>query len=326
ELVGKDAQSFKYKYNQSSLLSTWSNTNTKTRELNRIYPKEYDGTIFAGRQENTWVTYDPLKVKASGKIPFQYNTCESLELEYETFTTGVWKEYADHLTCYLTNYDVSERSVKSVIKINGATAQPSYTLTTRESTTAKATEEWKDGVYTLTVTHNGPLDLAINCSGSATDRKTEYTAAQVIVPQAPKLYHGPLQHEAEVFDYKNISYAVGSGYSHPIRNYTGQGYVNFGKSKNAALRDDFSLLEEGRYSIKIRYRAATADINHVDLYLNGEKIGTPDFIQSGSDNGVWYTTSMAAYFNEGKNIIELKANAMGSADLYIDNIIIEPIP
>lgn len=326
ELVGKDAQSFKYKYNQSSLLSTWSNTTTKTRELNRLFPKEYDGTIFAGCQENTWVTYDPLNVKATGKIPFQYNTCESLELEYETFTTGVWKEYADRLTCYLTNYDVSERSVKSVIKINGATSQPSYTLTPRESTTANATESWSDGVYTLTVTHNGPLDLAINCSGNATDRKSEYQTAQVVVPQAPKLYHGPLQHEAEVFDFKNVGIRVTSGYAHNVRNYTGQGYINFGKNKNAAVRDDFNLLDEGRYSVKIRYRATTGDVSTVDLYINGEKIGTPDFIQSGSDNGVWYTASMPAYFNEGKNIIELKANAMGTVDLYIDNIIIEPIP
>ena len=38
ELVGSDANLFEYKYNQSSL-SSWENTATKTRELNRIYPK-----------------------------------------------------------------------------------------------------------------------------------------------------------------------------------------------------------------------------------------------------------------------------------------------
>lgn len=327
ELKGAEANSFKYKYNQSSLLSTWDNTSTKTRELNRLFPQEYTGDIFAARHENTWVTYNPLKDKASGKVPFQYNTCQSMELELETFTTGVWKEYANRLTCYLTNYNVSGRSVTTTVKINGASRQPSFDLKPRVSTYVNvADEKWEDDVYTLVLEHNGPLDLTISCSGAETDRLTDYTTAQLSVPQSPNLYYGPRQYEAEVFEFKSVGQRVGSGYDQPIRNYTGQGYINFGKNKNAAVRDEVSVIDEGRYSLQFRYRAPSAAVNTVDLYVNGEKIDTMDFIQSGSDNGVWYVATLPAFLKEGKNIVELKANAAGASDLYLDNLIVEAIP
>lgn len=326
ELVGADANSFQYKYNQSSLLTSWDNVNTKTRELNRIYPKEYDGTIFAGRHENTWVTYNPLKEKATGNIPFQYNTCKSMDLELETFTTGVWKEYPNRLTCYLTNYDVSGRSVRSTVKINGATSQPSFDLLPRVSTYVNVVDDkWENGVYTLVLEHNGPVDVTINCRGAETDRLTDYTTAQLAVPQSPKLYHGPRQYEAEVFEYKNVAQRIGSGYEHPVRNYTGQGYINFGKNKSAAVRDHVTVLDEGRYAIKFRYRAPEADIRTVDLYVNGEKIGSPDFIRSGSDNGIWYVASLPAFLKEGMNVVELKATEAGACDLYLDNLIVEAV-
>lgn len=321
-----EAKSFKYKFNQSSIVSSWDNISTKTREWNRIYPQEYTGDIFAGRQENTWVTYNGYKTVKSGNIPFQYNTCKSMNLELETFTSAVWKEYADHITGYLTNYDVSGRSVSTTIKINGATAKPTANLAARAETTCKITDEgWNDGVYTLTISHNGPLDLTINCAGAETGRLTDYSVAQMAVPQSPELYHGPLQHEAEVFEFKSVSQRAGSGYEHAYRNYTGQGWINFGRNRNAAVRDDFSMLEEGRYSIQIRYQAPTANVTTVDLYVNGEKIGSPEFIQTGSDKGVWFVASMPAFLKEGKNVIELKANNTGASDLFLDNIVIDAI-
>lgn len=325
-LNGSEANSFKYKYNQSSLLTSWDNVSTKTRELNRIFPQEYTGTIFAGRQENTWVTYNPLKEKQSGNIPFRYNTCKSMDLELETFTTGVWKEYVDRLTCYLTNYDVNGKRVRSVIKINGASSRPSFEARLRAEASANIDEKWENGVYTIEVEHNGPVDLTINCKGSETDRLSDYTVASMVAPQSPQLYHGPRQYEAEVFEFKNVGDRVSSGYDRPIRNYTGQGYINFGRNKNAAVRQKVSVLSEGRYNLLFRYRAPDADFNNVDLYVNGEKIGTVDFIHTGSDNGLWYVASLPAFLKEGANQVELKANAAASTFLYIDNLIVEAIP
>ena len=325
ELTGSDVNLFKYKYNQSSI-SSWENTATKTRELNRIFPKEYDGDLFAGRHENTWVTYNPWNEKRSANIPLKYNTCESIDLTYETFTTGVWKEYADRLTCYLTNYNENGNTVRSVIKINGAAAQPAYSVTPRAEASARTSDSWENGVLTITIDHNGPLDIAIECAGNAVDRLSDYTQASHKVPGSPKIYHGARQYEAEVFDFKYIASRVTSGYDRDIRNYTGQGYINFGKRNTAAVRDEVSVIDEGRYAVKFRYRAESADVTNVDLYVNGEKVASPVFTQSGADKTVWYVNSTGAYLNAGKNIIELKANAAGTCDLYLDNLIIEPLP
>lgn len=325
-LNGSETNSFKYKYNQSSLLTTWDNVSVKTRELNRIFPQEYTGTIFAGRHENTWVTYNPLKEKATGNIPLQYNTCKSLDLELETFTTGVWKEYADHLTCYLTNYDVNGKKARSVIKINGASSRPSLDFNPRAEAILNIDDKWENGVYTIEIEQNGPVDITIRCSGDETGRLTDYKTASMVAPQSPNLYHGPRQYEAEVFEFKSIADRVTSGYDRPIRNYTGQGYINFGKNKSAAVRDEVSVLSEGRYNILFRYQAPSADVNTVDLYVNGEKIGTVDFIQTGGDNGVWYVASLPAFLKEGANKVELKANAASPSFLYLDNMIVEAIP
>lgn len=326
EFAGTSGNDFMYKYNQSSIVNTWSNMATKTRELNRIFPKEYDGELFAGRHENTWVTYNPWNNPRSANVPFKYNTCESMDLTFETFTTGVWKEYADRLTCYLTNYNEKGGTVRSVIKINGAASQPAVTVTPRAEASVTSSESWDNGVLTLTIDHNGPMDIEIRCAGAATDRLTDYTTASLKVPGSPKIYHGPRQYEAEVFDFKSVASRTSSGYEGNIRNYTGQGYINFGKRKEAAIRDEVSVVEYGRYAVKFRYRAESADVNTVDLYVNGEKVASPVFTQSGSDKTVWLVNSTGAFLNAGKNIIELKANAAGACDLYLDNLIIEAIP
>ena len=85
------------------------------------------------------------------------------------------------------------------------------------------------------------------------------------------------------------------------------------------------MLTEGRYAIKFRYRAESADVTNYDLYVNGEKVGSPKFTQSGGDKTVWYVNSTAAYLNAGSNVIELKANATGSCELYLDNVIVEAV-
>lgn len=324
-LVGPEANSFEFKYSQSAIKG-WENQSAKTRELNRIFPSEYTGDLFAGRHENTWVTYNPWKEVHSANIPFKYNTAESMDLTFETFTTGVWKEYPDHVTCYLTNYSVDGKKAHSEIRINGAASRPNVNVKPRAEAYIEYDTFWEDGVLILKIDHNGPLDIDIACSGNATDRLTDYTPANIGVPARPNLYHGPRQSEAEVWDFKMIGARFGSGYEHKIRNYTGQGYINFGKLKGAAVRDNMDVIDEGRYSLQFRYRAESADITTVDLYVNGEKVDTPVFTQSGSDLNVWYVVSVPAYLKAGDNKIELISTAARPCDLYLDNMVIEPIP
>lgn len=323
QFAGSSANDFKYKYTQSSINSTWADKSTKLRELNRVFPSEYSGELFAGRYDNAWVTYNPYNTVKSALIPLKYNTCESIGLDLETFTTGVWKEYPDRLTCYLTNYSTSGAKVKSVIRVNGASARPTVSVQPRAEASVKHNVTWEEGVCTITIEHNGPLDLSIGCSGSATDRLTDYKTAALAVPQSPQLYYGPRQTEAEVWDFKNIGARYGSGYDKDIRNYTGQGYIKLSTRANAAVRDEVSVINPGPYLVKFRYRAETADVKTVDLYINGQKVASPVFSQSGPDKGVWNVCATQINLRAGSNIIELKANAVASCDLYLDNLVVE---
>ena len=116
---------------------------------------------------------------------------------------------------------------------------------------------------------------------------------------------------------------VTKGDSEPIRNYTAQGYINFGASSAAAVRDAVTALEDGVYTIRIRYRAPSATVNTVDMYINNTKVGTPEFAQTDNDNTVWNTALMSVSLRKGANTFELKANSSAAGDLYLDNIVIE---
>ena len=90
-----------------------------------------------------------------------------MELAFSKYTVAVVKEYADKVTFYMNNHDNGGSNKTEVIKIYGCKSTPSCDISSRANGTAQITKEWKDDVYTLTVSHNGPLDLSVNCSGNA---------------------------------------------------------------------------------------------------------------------------------------------------------------
>ena len=92
------------------------------------------------------------------------------------------------------------------------------------------------------------------------------------------------------------------------------------EKKNAA---EDAGLEDGVYTIRSRYRAPSATVNTVDMYINNTKVGTPEFAQTDNDNTVWNTALMSVSLRKGANTFELKANSSGAGDLYLDNIVIE---
>lgn len=317
--------------------SHWPTIADKQAELNQLFPAEYTGDIYAGRQENGWVTYNPYQYdetkvdntrtfaaatkRATGTIPFQYNTCESISLDYAPYTLGIMREYTSQVTLYLTNYQVTTSGnnitendpVEDVIVINGAASQPTITWKDRGShKTSIVTTKWADGKFTITVRHNGPLDLTIGCSGSATSRKTQYTVATLQEPVAPPAYEGMLQYEAEHADYKSATCRKnGVNYGHA--GYYGQGFVEMGSS-SSALRDVVTVPRGGFYQLSLRYQADAA--GNITVTANGKSY--PLTLQQTSS---WTAVSTLVELEPGSQTVIIQNS--GGSQTFADCIQLE---
>jgi hypothetical protein len=320
-----DANSFQVKINRSSYDSRWPNIASKVAELNTLFPQEYTGDLYVGRNENAWVTYNPYKTNqtASATIPFKYNTCDQMYLKYSQYTSGIVKEYPNKVTFYLCNYDdeVNTGLKSDSIKIYGCSSEPTWSYVERGNhQSSYVTKSWLNGVFTLAILHNGSVDITVNCSGTATGRLSNYTQAAIIQPVIPPYYTGPRQYEAECFDRKSVSSVVSAGQNGTVRYYTGQGYVRFGTNSVAAIRDTVNVLKNGTYKLQTKYSAANGTVTTVDLYVNGTKVGTPIFNQTASESN-WAIDTQYVNLNAGNNSIEFKANSFGN-DMIFDNIVV----
>jgi hypothetical protein len=331
QLADSNANSFAVQVNKSAYSTRWPTITAKTNEFNSLFPQEYTGDIYAGRNENGWVIYNPYKTTttnrtASGSIPFKYSTCDHVDLTLSQYTSGIMKEYSNSLTFYLCNYDndVGLGMRTNTITIYGSTNTPTWSYVDRASHQASiVTSNWTGGVFTLTVKHNGSIDITVNCAGTGTGRLTNYTSASVIAPSQPMLTPGPRQYEAECFDYKNITGITKSGYSGSIRNYSGQGYLQFGTSSSASVRDFVTVLKGGTYRLETKYAVTGTDINSIDLYVNGAKVATPSFVQTATLSD-WAINQQNITLNAGTNTIEFRANGTAPGSLYFDNIVVVP--
>ena len=326
QLADADANSIQLKVNASTYATRWPTIQAKVNELNTIFPKEYSGDIYAGRHENGWVVYNPYKTgqTATGRIPFKYNTCDSIELSFSQYTSGVIKETANQLKIYLNNYDnMLNTGLKTdVIKIYGSTAEPVYTFADRANHQASTvTKSWMDGVLTLTIQHNGALDITVNCTGTASGRLTTYKTDPVMRPEIPAVYSGPRQYEAENSEYKSINGNVTSGVNAAIRNYTAQGYLRFGTNAAASIRRKITAPLPGTYQLETRYSASAGDVSSIDLYVNGVKIATPTFAKTSSDND-WAVNTQIVTLKAGENTIMFSANKAGTYSINFDNIVV----
>lgn len=323
------ANSFQVKVNKSAYATRWPSIAAKVSEFDSLFPSEYTGTISARRLENQWTVCNPFKVigqTASANIPFKYNTCDSLDLTFSEYTAGIITEVSNKVTFYLGNYDnfVNTALKTDTITINGATTEPTYSWADRASHQASVvSKSWSGGVFTLTVQHNGPLDITINCAGTATGRLTAFTPVTLTPPVVPPVYTGPRQYEGEHFDYKSISGVTKNGYSGILRNYTGQGYLQFGTSSAAAVRDSVTVLNGGTYRLETKYSVTGASIGTIDLYVNGIKVATP-VLPPAASNTEWATHKQTITLNAGVNTIEYRANGTGASSVYFDNFVVVP--
>jgi hypothetical protein len=318
------ANTFKVKVNKSAYSTRWPSIASKQTEFNALFPQEYTGDIYAGRSENSWVVYNPYKTGqiAKGSIPFKYNTSDHMELSLDKYTTGIIQETADNVSFYLTNYDNTNTALRSdTLCIYGSSVEPTFTYQDRSIHQASTvTKDWSNGVYTLYVKHNGPLDINVNCAGTATERLTSFKKANYIEPAIPPVYTGPRQYEAENMDYKSVSQNVTSATYAGVSNYTGQGFMKFGGNQGATIRDTISVIKSGTYRFRIKYMSPNGSVSGIRFYVNGVLKSTPYFPQTASN--AWSVCIQSADLKAGKNVIMLYAFTTNN-NIYFDNIIVD---
>lgn len=211
---------FKTNVLETQITNRWPTIAAKTNEFNTYgFPSEYtttSGRFFAARRQNRWFTYNPYvnsNITTSASIPLQYNTCTNLSVVYPPQTFAVITESNQTLQIYFNNYFTDKNALYAANNINvqayiqtnfisnppddttntirtttfqvsGCTNTPTYILTDRGSHPVTTnSSRFANGVFTLTLTGNGPCDIAINCSGSAV-RSNTISAPNVIVPPA----------------------------------------------------------------------------------------------------------------------------------------------
>jgi fibronectin type 3 domain-containing protein len=191
---------FKTNVLQTQYTNRWPTVAAKTNEFNSYFPAEYtitNGPFFAARRDNRWLTYNPYinsNLTTSASLSLKYNTCTNLYLQYPPQTFAVITESNQSLQIYFNNYftdkdflwtnnnvsysmanwianptDSTTNTTRTTLfQISGCTNMPTYTLTDRGSHKPMTNSAiLVNGVFTLTLTGNGPCDITINCSGSA---------------------------------------------------------------------------------------------------------------------------------------------------------------
>lgn len=309
---------------------------TKKKELfDAAYPEISKGDLFVSRKKNQLVTYTPYsymnaKKSATANIPLKYNTCESLDLTLGKLGSGIVREFEDKIVFYLNNYrSDTTTNVTEKIVINGATSEPTFTFEKRVNATGTATGSWdaEKGAYTITVSHNGPIDLTVNCKGAATDReKDAIEITPLSLPKQPEPYYGKIIVEAEDMAYKGIGDLVdnqfdfGWGKYRSVRGHSAMGFATFGNNTDAALKAIVKIKKEGKYKVAVRYNNTVKNAN-VRMSCSGNT--SQNLVLTKTNTNEWRkVVSTEKNFKEG-NISIILTNTSG-VNSYIDQIIITP--
>ncbi|MCR5456057.1 MAG: glycosyl hydrolase family 98 [Bacteroidales bacterium] len=320
------AKSIPVQVKKSEYASRWSTQDKKVEEFNEQYPETSKGDLFVARSGNQLVAYTPYtylneKTTAKAAIQLQYNTCDMLQLNLNKLSGGIVREYSDHIIMYLNNFRTDTTFVRDdIITITGATAKPTFTLNKRNNANCTTTETLDNGTYTLTVTHMGPVDINIQCSGNNTRTNTAAAIKALPLPKQPEEYHGAITIEAEDMDYKNIKSCCTNPYnSYPsIIGHAGNGLVDFGNKTTGSLRHQLTLKSAGDYRIAIRYMNTTKAGN-LTVSLNGTNYTAP---VEKTDKNEWKKAIINAPLIAGTN--DLRINNTEGIAMYVDQIVYTP--
>ena len=329
ELRDDLAKTIPVQVKKSSYTSRWSTKTRKTADFNKQYPELSKGDLFVSRIKNQLICYTPYTYlnktqQATGQIPLQYNTCDSLTLTLGKLGSATVREFSDHLDFYFNNFRTDTTAlVTETITISGVKAEPSYTYKNRTQAKGSATPSWnaETGVYTLTLKHMGAADVSISCAGDATERQADiHPVVALPMPVQPAPYHGEIIVEAEDMDYKSVkSSTVSPYYSHPgVRGHAGNGFVEMGTVATGALRHQLTCSEAGEYRITVRYMNTDKagqlryTLNNKGAFVDVEKTG---------DNE-WRKATFDASLKAGKNTLAL-INTRG-INMFIDQVVYTP--
>ena len=329
ELYDDMAKSIPVQVLKSQRRQHWSTIQEKIDEFNALYPEISKGDLFVARMGNQLVTYTPYsylngKTTAEGRVPLNYNTCDSIILNYGKLSSGLIREYNDHIDLYLNNFRTDTTTlVKDVITIKGATTEPTYTKQNRESATSVVAKDWDagQGIFTLTVSHRGAVDVTIHCGGS-NSRPVAEAAKPLSIPKQPAESHLPIVIEAENMDYKGISgiYTTSNGrVTDDMNEFSALGYIALNATNaKASLRHQLSLKQAGDYVISVRY-CNTITAGKMEAVVNGEN--KPFDIEQ-TDKNEWKKATFTAHLNEGLN--DLRLNNVNAISMFVDQIIYTP--
>lgn len=329
ELYDDLAKSIPVQIKKSQYTQKWPTSARKTLEFIRNYSEVSTGDLYVNRFRNQLVTYTPYtylnsKTTATGTIPLLYNSCESMKLTLGKLSSGIIHEYADHIDFYLNNYrsDTTTVTVDRII-INGATEKPTYTFTRRAAAQLSVTDTWENGTLTIDVSHNGPVDLTINCSGSGTELLTDVIDIVPLtadLPAQPAPFYGKVIIEAEDMDYKSISSCVTDPYGRypSVRGHSGNGFMDMGTNTSGALKHLFTSTFAGDYKIGVRYTSPTK-AGSIYVSVNGAR---KKVALEKTETNEWKTAVVDASLREGRNTCIIY-NLTGMS-IYIDNIYYEP--
>ena len=327
-----------------------ANHSDKVSVFNAAYPDPVidEGDLFVARHKNALVCYYPFsdrkkesngdyKTTSYAKVPLKYNTCTSMDLTFGVFSSAHAKEYSDHIDFYMNNFrdDIGNDGVKTdVIKINGASAKPSYTVVSNRCN-ATVTENWSNGVYTCTVTHCGPLDLRIKCAGNnsrsplAMVDDAPLDASSIATADAEELKMQPLVIEGEDFDYKSVAHCVTDAYNYnegSYRNVLGHaamGFQDMGTNTAATLRKKTAINNSGAYNIGVKYMSL--DASNISVVVNGKSYSVPvdSTANAITDANAWRSAEITAELIKGQNDVVI-SNA-GGKRLMVDNVTFTPL-
>ncbi len=328
ELYDDLAKSIPVQVLKSKRSQTWGTQQKKVDQFNEQYPEVSTGDLFVARMGNQLVTYTPYsylnkKTTAEGRVPLNYNTCDSLILNYGKLSSGLIREYNDHIDLYLNNFRTDTTTlVKDIITIKGATAEPTYTKTNRESATSVITKEWdaENGIFILNVSHRGGVDITIQCAGS-NSRPAVEVAQPLTIPQQPGKSNLPIVIEAENMDYKSISglkFTTNGGVPDDVNEFAALGYIALSANNRGSLRHQLTLDKAGDYIIAVRY-SQTSKAGQMEAVVNGES-KTFDIVQAGKND--WQKATFTAHLNEGTN--DLRLNNIDAISMFVDQIIYTP--
>ena len=333
ELADATAQAIPVQVQKSRYSSRWGTIAKKTADFNEQYPEVSEGDLYVNRFRNQLVTYTPYsylntKTGAKARIPLEYNSCEALALQYDKLSSGVIREYADHIDCYLNNYRSDTMELrKDVITVEGATAAPTYTFTKHSTAKGNATSAYDEEAktFTLTVEHCGAVDVRIECSGDgghAPGTAAVIEKAALPLPEQPGLSRGEVIIEAEDMDYKNIKSCCTDPYNwySSVVGHSGNGFMDMGANASGALRHQLTLKsgQEGTFVIALRYTCATKAGN-IAMTVNGAR-QTVRCEKTAVNE--WKYATVEAEMKEGTNTLVIGNS--GALPMYADQVIYRP--